>query len=420
MIKKLRHKLVLIIMLVVFLILLAIFFTLVFSTQRNSERMNERMLHQALNTRTLPHVEKPPAANNRTLPFEEGAPNMRLPVLVIEMDKNGAVSVISNQLHFIVANDIEPIVALALSGSENIGTLQGYQLRYLRSEPGFNLRIAFADISIEREILRTQILNSLFVGGIALALFFFLSLLLAHWAVRPIEVAWDRQKQFIANASHELKTPLTVILSNADMLMQDKPFQDEKNTRRIGHVYAETVRMKQLVEDMLTLARSDSIEKPMVYGLVDFSDIVKNAVLTHEAVIYDEEKIFSYKIKDALSVSGDMSRLQQVVHILLDNARKYSDKGARISVDLGKTEHNTLILTVFNESKLIPKDELENIFLRFYRCDEARSAYGSFGLGLSIAQNIVKEHKGKIWAERCEDIGNIFCVTLPVKTQKYS
>jgi len=411
MIKKLRCKFVLIIMCVVTLILLAIFFTMLVTTQKNNEKMSVGMLHQALNIRTFPG-ELP----NPIPPDVRGimAIGVRQPVLVVEVTRAGKVTVLSNQLHFIGESDIAPIVNLALEKNSESGVLSSYDLRFLKREQAGGTRIALADITLEREMLRAQIIVSLLISGTAILVFFFLSIFLSRRAVRPMETAWERQKQFIANASHELKTPLTVILSNADILQKNVTDGDEKNAVRLEHIHAEAKRMKSLVEDMLTLARSDSAEAAPVHTALDFSYTVKSAVLMYEAVFYDENKNFSYRIEDGLTVSGDAERLRQLAHILLDNARKYSLEGGSIEIVLKRHEPHTLLFRVSNSGAPIPKSELESIFLRFYRRDEARSADGSFGLGLAIAQSITGEHRGKIWAESGET-GNSFFVMLPAE-----
>ncbi len=411
MIKRLRYKFVLIVMAVVTLILLGILFTMLVTTQKNNERMSSSILYRALDMRSLPGGSKHPFGSNPS-PSESAALNMRVPVLVVQIE-NGSIHVAFNLLYFIKEDDIESIAALASGASDNMGVLKEYKLRYLRVPTETGFRIAFTDISMEQEMSRSQFINSLLIGGAAMVVFFFLSLFLAHWAVRPVESAWEQQKQFIANASHELKTPLTVILSNADMLRTGNSFEDDKNTSRLEHIHAEAVRMKQLVEDMLTLARSDSAQSEQIHCVVDFSYVVKSAVLMYEPIIYDEGKKLSFEIMDNLSVIGDTTRLEQVMHILMDNACKYSIPGGAIRIDLSKAEHKKLILKVSNEGAPIPQDELERIFLRFYRRNESRSEHGSFGLGLSIAKSIVSEHKGRIWAESDEK-QNSFYVSLPL------
>ncbi|NLT57602.1 MAG: HAMP domain-containing histidine kinase [Clostridiales bacterium] len=414
MIQRLRRKLVLIVMAVVTLMLSAIFFTMLLTTQQKNARMSVDLLRQALSLRPFPGGVGPPAIDGKPAPSRGAAPQMRLPVLVVEIARDGAVTVLANQLHFIDEGDIPALAALATEGAKAVGILPDEALRYLREGGEGGVRVAFADISVEREILQMQLVNSLLVGGLALAAFFLLSLLLARWAVRPVELAWEQQRQFVANASHELKTPLTVILSNADMLRAEGPIAGDKNARRIEHIHAEALRMKRLVEDMLTLARSDSRQGAEQHRPVDFSDLVTSAVLMYEPVFYDEGKRLSCEVEPGLSVGGDAPELQRLTHILLDNARKYSPPGGAVWVRVSQAEHRRALLTVASEGEPIPKGELERIFLRFYRRDASRSEHGSFGLGLSIAQTIVQAHRGSIWAESDETSGNRFFVSLPL------
>ena len=416
MLKKLRRKFVLVIMSVTAVILLAIGLALLVTTQRQNERMGLGLLQQALNQRPGPVGHEPFPAMDRLPPGEEWEdkprPMPRVPVLVLAVDAQGQAGVVRNQLHFLAEEDLAPLITLVMAQEEDAGVLTGYQLRYLRRQTDQGWRVALADIARERDMLRTQMSNALLIGGGAMVLFFLLSLLLARWAVRPVEIAWEQQKQFLANASHELKTPLTVILSNADML--ENTGDKEQNSRRVEHIHAEALRMKKLVEDMLTLAKSDTADKPTAFHPVDISDLVTGAVLVYEPIAFDEGKALTYAIAANLCLSGDAAKLRQVVHILLDNALKYAPVGGAIHVALAREEHKALLLTVENEGIPLPAEEWENIFLRFYRRDEARSTHGSYGLGLSIAQTIVQSHQGKIWAGSDGLSRNKFSVTLPL------
>lgn len=414
MIQKLRRKLVLIVMSVVALILLTIFFTMLYVAQNNSERMSLGALRQALNVHAFPTGERPSFGDRNLSPSQELSSQMRLPVLIVEVNKAGDIEIQQNQLHFIEDTEIIAISEQVLSKGQYTGVLSNDELRYLRVDTKDGAQIAFIDISVEQELLKTQVANSLLIGGLALVAFFILSLFLARWAVRPVQIAWEQQKQFVANASHELKTPLTVILSNAEMLRTEIGVEDSKKLRRMEHIHAEAIRMKELVEDMLILAMLDSQEKAEIHSATDFSYIVKNAVLVYEPILYDEDKRLCYEIEENLSVMGDTSRLQQMIHVLLDNARKYSSARGAIHVKLMKAEGKTLLLEVSNEGIPIPKEDLKKIFLRFYRRDESRSAHGSFGLGLSIAQSIAHGHKGSIWADSDGKSSNRFSVSLPL------
>lgn len=181
MIKKLHRKLILIVMSVVTMILLAIFFTMLLTTQQNNERMSIDALHQAFNVPPASGEETPPIPDRNPSPTQRPDSQMRLPVLIVETDKEGNVELVSNQLHFIAESEIEPITQQALSKADDMGTLSSYALRYLKNTTDSGTQIAFIDITMEQEILKTQIVNSLLIGGSAILCFFILSLFLARW-----------------------------------------------------------------------------------------------------------------------------------------------------------------------------------------------------------------------------------------------
>ena len=160
----------------------------------------------------------------------------------------------------IESQEAETLISLAESKGGESGTLKDLHLRFLRgkTKPDQTVRYVFADIYEEQNSLYWQVIHSSIIGACSFAVFFLFSILLSGWAVKPVEIAWQRQRQFVADASHELKTPFTVILSNADMLEKDRDIPKGQNRQRISHIKAESLRMKQLIESLLALARSDS------------------------------------------------------------------------------------------------------------------------------------------------------------------
>jgi two-component system sensor histidine kinase CiaH len=419
MIRRLRHRFVSIVMAVVTLILVATFLTILITTQRNNVKTSTQLLYQAVR-RPIPIMIEPPLPDDLPLPRPPSIPVPdRRPVLILSLRKDGAINVVTNQLHFISDVEVESIVQQVISHDDELSVLQNQRLRCLREDTDDGVIVACADISQEQQMLRSLVVSSLGIGSLALVIFFILSIKLAHWAVHPIQVAWEQQEQFITNASHELKTPLTVILTNAELLGNDVAATDAKNARRIEHIQVEASRMKHLIEAMLTLARLDNT-LPYSHTKTDWSYIVKSAVLMHEDIIYTAGKQLLYDIEDQLYIQGDERQLNQVVEILLDNACKYTAANGVVSVSLCRGEHKTALLTVSNSSEPIPKEELANIFLRFYRRDKARGTHGSFGLGLAIAQKIVEEHKGRIWADSDGQSTNYFYVLLPLSELKQS
>ena len=272
-------------------------------------------------------------------------------------------------------------------------------------------QLVFVDISGQRAALTSLIQVSALIGVVSLVIFFVVSVLLARWAVKPVERAWQQQRQFVSDASHELKTPLTVIMSNAELL-HSAPEDDPNRERFAESILSMSHRMRKLVEGLLELARGDNGQINSHFAQVDFSELTKEAVMQFEPLMYEKGLLLRSEISDDIALSGNEQYLQQLVSILLDNATKYTDSGI-VAVKLTRQGKGQCLLTVANPGTPLEKDDLEKIFQRFYRVDKARSEE-SFGLGLSIAKNITDAHQGAIWA-RSNETGNCFYVQLPCK-----
>lgn len=414
MIRRLRWKFVAIIMTVV-TILLTTICAFLFVTLRSSLRADSLSVLQ----RVITQDGEPVVVWDRdggivsVNPFREQ--EVSLPYFTVAVNRKGQAAVLDSQFYNL--NDQEALLEVVQEGLEAIsdtGVLEDYQLRYLRKTTGSGWRIAFTDMTQEISTTRNLLRNLILIGSMALVGFFFISLLLARWATRPVERAWKQQRQFVADASHELKTPLTVVLSNIDMLQgySEQP-QDVRQRRWLGNIRASSEQMKALVEEMLTLARSDAGgHQTLERQPVNFSDLVADALLRFEPAVFEAGKQLRDDVTEELYVTGDAGKLKRLVDVLLDNARKYTPKGGRIWVTLVVDGRNRILLTVRNEGTPIPPKELERIFERFYRADPARATEG-FGLGLAIAQEIAREHKGKLWAESSPERGNSFCFSLP-------
>lgn len=433
MIKKLRRKFVIVMMSIVAAFLVGIFTVMFLTTKANLERMSLGSLHRALSSRgghglseaalNLPDAPPPPGEE----PDAEGQkddwrdwregddqPFENLAVILVSVDSSGQVEILQNPMNNLDEEALSELALTLENSSEDQGVVEAYQLRYARRqmEDG-STRYALADVSVERGILRMQVLHSLVTYLGASALFFLFSMLLSRWMVGPVERAWERQRQFVADASHELKTPLTVLLSNAEMLSNSGALTDEKNLRRLDHIQAESLRMKGLVEDLLTLARSDSGRQALSLSPVNFSYIVTLSALTLEPMIYDQGRKMELRVEDNLMVLGDAVKLRQLTDILLDNARKYGAPKSSIEVELARSGKRDLLLRVVSHGTPIPPEELTMIFERFYRSDKSRGEEKGYGLGLSIAQAIVQDHGGRIWAQSDGVSSNTFSVSLP-------
>ena len=243
--------------------------------------------------------------------------------------------------------------------------------------------------------------------------FLAISLKLAAWTVKPVERAWQQQRQFVSDASHELKTPLTVIMTNAELLQSEENDRDSQ-VRFSANILTMSRQMRALVEQMLELARADSGQGKADLRPVDLSTLAADALLPFDPVFFEQGLMLSSQLAEGINVNGDAGRLKEVLDILLDNARKYTEPPGTVNVRLERWGHHRCRLTVSNPGPPLSAAEQKDIFKRFYRTDPARSRDGSFGLGLSIAQRITEEHHGRIWVESSGGY-NRFTVELPAR-----
>lgn len=338
----------------------------------------------------------------------------RTPYFSIMLGVDGSTVVLNNSSDLLENNDqLTEIVQACTADRAEVGILPTYQLRYLRLEQMLGWYIIFADISHEQAVLHSLLVTELTVGALSLLAFFVISVLLARWATKPVAESWKQQRQFVSDASHELKTPLTVILSNVDMLQSCGANLTPREQRWLEHIRGSSEQMTELVEELLTLARSDNLaKKDYIRESVNLSDLVTDEVLLFEPILFEADKELVDNIAEDITVTGDPSKLKRVVEILLDNARKYAEPHSTVTLRLAPEGQKQVCLSVNTKGEPIPKDALPHLFERFYRTDDARTSEG-FGLGLSIAAQIAAEHGGRIWAESsCVD-GNTFFFTVP-------
>ena len=389
MIRRLRWKITGVTLLVSALVLTAVFACVYLFSRNNIAQSYEYQLRQAV---------------------VSGTSEVRVPCFVAEVLPSGTVRVSGSNYYDLQDEDtLLPLVTAALSADADSGVLPAQHMRYFRLEGALTVRIAFMDSTFEQATLRSLVRVCLLIGAAALLVLFGLSWLLSGFVTRPVARTWQNQQQFLSDASHELKTPLTVILSSADLL---KTSAQPEQRQYVDNISVESRRMKALVEDMLTLSRTES-GRAAPFAPLDLSDLVTDAALRFEPVAFEAGHPLQYDIQNGASLSGDRQQLDQLLDILLDNAVKYAAKGAPIRLTLDISGKNA-VLAVENPGDPIPPDKLPHIFDRFYRVDDARTGAGGFGLGLAIAQQIVRRHKGTITAAS-DARATRFTVTLPLR-----
>lgn len=394
MLKKLRLKLICINMVIVTLMLLVIFGTVLRFTRNNLEAQSLAALENVM--------------ENRYSRFPgEKTDHVQLPYFYVSVNPLGEVlATAGGYFDLSDQENLGQIIAQALRAEESTGSLPQYNLRYMKKATPFGLTMAFVDISSEASTIAALVRNCIFIGIVSLSAFLGLSVFLSRWATAPVEKAWKQQKQFVADASHELKTPLTVITTNAELLTGGSCGEAQAAACASG-ILTMAQQMRGLVESLLELARADNGTAKMEFTRLDLSELLLDAVLTFEPVYFEKGLTLENEIETGLFVTGSASHLGQVAEILLDNGAKYSSPEGTVYLRAQRKGSHCLF-SVASPGEPIRREDLQNIFKRFYRIDKARAMGGSYGLGLPIAQSIVQTHGGKIWAESSGGINTFF------------
>lgn len=304
---------------------------------------------------------------------------------------------------------LNTIVKKILSKEKRSGTIYRYKLRYLLREEGQKTLI-LGDYQRELNMLNKQALSTALLALVLILLFLPLDYFFSTWAIRPSVQAMEKQKQFISDAGHELKTPLAVIAANLSLL------EDQKLAPETGdfvqNIAVMSKKMQGLVEKLLQLSRLE--QQIFTYGEMDYSRKVAEICLQMEALFFEEGMELEVSVEQNIVLKHAIeSQVEEVLRIFLDNGRKYADKPSTLFVKLYR-EKNMAILSVDSAGRSLSKEEFEKIFSRFTRLDEARSQSESFGLGLSIAKEIAANHKGKIYGYG-KNGRNCFVLALPLQ-----
>lgn len=398
MLRRLKIKFVCINMLTVTLLMCVIMALVISSTRSGFAEQSMRALEALA-------VSRPAPGRGYELP--PGMP--RMPAIILDTDSSGEIHAVGDSAYDLEDEEFVRAIYELADSAEPFGVLEDYSLRYSHS-PRDSGRIVFVDTSGEQAMLAELYKNSALIGAASFFVFLAVSVLLANWAVKPVDRAWREQRQFVADASHELKTPLTVITTNAELLAA-RDGETGAAAGYSGNILSMAKRMRALIEGLLELARADSGQLEMNFERLDMSRLCLEALLPFEPLYFEKGLELESVLEEGVFVRGSGEHLRQLADILLDNARKYSTQPGLVEFRL-KKQGGSCVITVENPSEEISPADRKNIFRRFYRLDKARSADGSYGLGLSIAESIVSAHKGKI---RCDwNQGRAcFTVTLP-------
>ncbi|WP_312279939.1 HAMP domain-containing sensor histidine kinase [Oscillibacter sp.] len=412
MIKRLQIKFVCIMMGVLFLVFTVLVATLnIFVYMSNAEQTDNilRMVAEQDGMEFLlpPGRTEEDAHQEPLIPPRFDSQSMRAARLFfVKLDKQDQVLQVQHDMMFGFTQEeaVSYSEAVLLSGKER-GSYDDYQ--YLVAEKDYGKIVVFVENSRELKILDELIFISMIVTAVTCVLLLGFSVLLSKWVVKPVKATFAKQRQFVSDASHELKTPLTIISANVDVLENEIG-----ENIRLQQIRDQADRMTRLVHDLLALARADEGANQLVATEFDLSRAVLSTLLAFESQAFEDGKSLDFNVAEGLRYTGGEPQIKQLVAILMDNAIKHSGKGDEIKVTL-RRENEKSILAIYNTGDGIPEQEKDRIFERFYRSDASRSTKtGGYGLGLAIAKSLVELHKGKISVSGKEGAWTCFTVTL--------
>ncbi|MCD7769305.1 MAG: ATP-binding protein [Oscillospiraceae bacterium] len=329
----------------------------------------------------------------------------------VVLDADGTL-VLSADLGQIAAVDEAAAVDYArtvLSGGRERGFIEEY--RYVvRALDGGAVRIIFLDCGRLLSTYRTAVFTAVVVVIVGLAAVLVVMMLLSKRIIRPVVESYEKQRRFITDAGHEIKTPLTIIDADAEVLAMELGEDNEW----LLDIQAQTQRLTELTKSLIFLSRMQ--EDGGQEQLIDFpvSDVVSEAAQSFQSLAKTQDKVLMCQVQPMLTLRGDEKGVRQLVSILLDNALKYSPRGGVILLTLGKAGKSNLQLSVENPAPNLTKKDMEHMFDRFYRGDESHNSQtGGYGIGLSIAKAIVSGQRGRISAASRENGNLVITITLP-------
>lgn len=398
MFKRTRRKIVAAIMMILVLMWMGTLGLIYASSYSEMLRHNKEVLAEEARMYELPQSEEkeelsngPEEEKNSELAPDKNAESSRFQpyrIYMVAISYDGDVLDIKNDSPEVYSDEELIELTQKIIKGDKTNRVDSKLAFYKVDKDGYTL-VAFRNntgINGGARILFQYILS---FGIVTLTVFFFLSVFLARKIVAPLERNYQKQKQFISDAGHELKTPVSIVNANVELLSREIG-----DNQWLQNIQYENGRMDMLVGQLLDLARTETATPQMEH--IDFSRLVAGEALPFESVAFEKELVLSCDIPNGIYVEGDSAQLKQIVSILLDNAVRHSKEPGEIRLTLTK-EHGFAKLSVINKGDEIPVEQRKQIFERFYRVDTARNGEDKhYGLGLAIAKVITTSHKGQI------------------------
>ena len=416
MFNKSRKKIVAAIMSILVLLWVGTLGVIYASSYFEMKKQNEQMLLAHAQMYNLPNAFDQMMPPNGPRPdgnpgfkpgFDPESPKFQLSTFYsVAVSYKGEILEIKNDSPTVYASDdLAQMAKDIIKDGKSTGTKNN--LTFLKTDKNGYALVVFMDNTVVNESTMTLFRYTLIFGSAALVLFFFLSVFLARKIVAPLEESYQKQRQFISDAGHELKTPVSVVSANAELL--SRALGDNQWLQNIQY---ENERMGLLVGQLLDLARTENVTPQMEY--IDFSRLVAGEMLPFESVAFEKGLVLNSNITNGITVEGNSTQLKQLISILLDNAIRHSKPDGEVRLTLTK-DHSIAEISVINMGEEIPAEHRERIFERFYRVDTARNGEDKhYGLGRAIAKAIVDAHHGHIEVN-CYNGLVEFHVRMPMK-----
>jgi signal transduction histidine kinase len=417
MFKRLRNRLLIMNMSIITVIMLIAFTGIYIITSNRIYEDIDFNLHRIVDFKHNDTLTTKPDPEQTTLPeaedFSADIPD-RLISFVIRTDSDSqpisVTSSVNSEQSF-----YQTALETAIAADDDTGhfSLDGNTWAYLKDVRSDVTTYAFLDITTQQDVLDRLIYTFIATTAVMLGVIFLISRFLTNRSLQPVISAFDKQTQFISDASHELKTPLTVIGTNVDLLLSNQS-EDSQDAKWLKYIQTEVERMGHLTRDLLYLTQMESDDtQSLMKTTFNLSDQAEHLLLGFEGVAFEHDLIFDYEVAPDQYIVGNSEQITQVIMILLDNAVKYTPKNGHVSLTLARHSGH-IQLTVSNSGPGIPESVLPHIFDRFYRADKSRSRdSGSYGLGLPIAKAIIEQHGGKI---QCDSVpGSLTTFTIKIK-----
>jgi len=400
MFKKLKYKFIMINMSLLTFVFLCIFGVIYFITWNSGERQINFSLNALIHEPNNGGPSKGGPLNNGILINLDHNLNVINIITPYNIDKDILVESVAN--------------IISTESSSGVIKIEDTDFAYLKSLDRKINRIALINKSPQQNLLKNLLKTFFITGFISLITLFTISYYLAYKTIAPIKEVFEKQKQFIADASHELRTPIAIIKTNLALVSSNKDKTIESQGKWMNYIDLQTDRMSHLIDDMLSLAKLDEDKKILNLQPVNINKILENLLMSFEAVFFENKIELENNLKDNFFINGDLEEIIKLFNILMDNAIKHTFPNGTITITSSKLKSKMKII-ITNTGEGIPNKDLEKIFERFYRSDESRQRKtGGYGLGLAIANGIVTSHKGKIYARSNVGKDTSFIVELPI------